>query len=89
MVEFDWDAENIHHIALHDVSVEEVEGVLNGYTVELEVQDWHEEERFSEIGITPEGRYLVVLTTLRGRLTRVVTAFDAPDHLIRAYLKQR
>ncbi len=89
MIEFDWDEANIKHIALHNVSVDEAESVLHGFTVELETQDWHDEERFSEIGVTPAGRYLIVLTTMRGRKTRVVTAFDAPDHLIRAYLSVR
>ncbi len=89
MIEFDWDEANIRHIALHDISVEEVESVLNGLTLELETQDGYDEERFSEIGVTEADRYLVVITTLRGRRTRPVTAFDAPNHLIQAYLRKR
>jgi uncharacterized DUF497 family protein len=89
VIEFDWDDANISHIALHGITVDEVESTLNGFTIELETQDWHDEKRFSEIGVTSAGRYLVVLTTMRGRRTRPVTAFDAPDHLIRAYVKKR
>jgi uncharacterized DUF497 family protein len=86
VIEFDWDEANVFHISLHNISVEEVEFVLNGYTVELETQDGYNEERFSEIGVTSKGRYLVVVTTMRGFMTRPVTAFDAPEHLIQAYL---
>jgi uncharacterized DUF497 family protein len=89
LIEFDWDEANIRHIALHDISVEEVESVLNGFTVELETQDGYDEERFSEIGVTSAGRYLIVVTTLRGTRTRPVTAFDAPNHVIQAYLRSR
>ena len=52
MIEFDWDDANIQHIALHDISIDEVESVLNGFTIELETQDGYDEERFSEIGVT-------------------------------------
>ena len=60
MIEFDWDDANIQHIALHDISIDEVESVLNGFTIELETQDGYDEERFSEIGVTSAGRCLVL-----------------------------
>ena len=63
--------------------------MLNGYTLELETQDGYDEERFSEIGVTSKGRYLIVITTMRGFMTRPVTAFDAPYYLIQAYLTEQ
>ena len=78
MLEFDWDEENLQHIARHDVTAAEAESVLNGQTLDLDIQDWHDEERFSEAGETANGRILVVITTWRGSRVRVVTAFDAP-----------
>jgi len=88
VTEFDWDADNITHIAEHDVVPEEVEFPLTHRTVEIEYQDWHEsEERFAELGMTANGRILYVLTTIRGFRIRVVTAYDAPRHLVKEYLE--
>jgi hypothetical protein len=38
--EFEWDEDNLCHIAEHDVSPEEAEHVLLHGPVELEYQDW-------------------------------------------------
>ena len=89
MIEFDWDRANIQHIVKHDVTVEEAECVLNGVTLDVDFQDWFDEERFAEVGVTARGRYLVVVTTWRGDRLRVVTAFDAPTELVEEYHKGR
>lgn len=89
MIHFDWDAENLAHIARHGVTAAEVEYVLTHPTVDLGFQDWHNEERFSEAGPTPMGRLLLVVTTMRGYKTRVVTAYEAPAFAIKAYLLSR
>jgi uncharacterized DUF497 family protein len=87
---FDWDAENIQHIALHNVSVEEAEHVVLNHPIELEYQDWHTaEDRLQEVGLTLAGRFLVVVTTERDERIRVVTAYDAPDYAIQEYFKNR
>ena len=88
MLEFDWDDENLRHIARHGVTAAEVEYVLAHLTVDLGFQDWHEsEERFSDAGATVSGRILVVVTTERSFKTRVVTAYDAPNEVREQYLK--
>ncbi len=88
--EFEWDEDNLRHIAEHDLSPEEVEFVLLHHPVALEYQDWHGgEERFQEVGITASGRFVVVLSTVRGIRLRVVTAYDAPQYAIREYLHRR
>ncbi len=58
--------------------------------VELKYQDWHgDEERFQDVGITASGRFLVVISTVRGIRLRVVTAYDAPKYAIEEYLDNR
>jgi uncharacterized DUF497 family protein len=89
LLDFEWDSENVGHIARHGVSVAEVEYVLEHPTLEREYQDWSGEERFVEVGATPRGRIVVVVTTWRGLKTRVVTAFDADAGLSEEYLRSR
>jgi uncharacterized DUF497 family protein len=85
VLEFDWDDDNLRHIERHSVTAEEAEFVLRHWTLQLGVQDWHDEERFAEAGVTVNGRILIVITTARGAKTRVVTAFDAPRSVAEEY----
>lgn len=75
---FDWDEANRSHIAEHGVSTSEVEFVVLHDPLDLEVQLREGEERFVQVGATGQSRVLVVISTVRGELVRVVTAFDAP-----------
>ena len=86
---FIWDYDNLTHIARHGISLEEVEQVLGGVTMEVEAQDWHFEERFSEVGATATGRFLLIHSTSRNGAIRVVTAYDATRKSIEEYLKRR
>jgi uncharacterized protein len=86
---FDWDAANYEHIAEHDVSPREAEYVVLHDPLDLEVQVREREERFVQVGATPKGRILVVVSTVRGDLVRVVTAFDAPRRYRLAYERWR
>jgi uncharacterized protein len=89
VLEFDWDVENLTHIARHHVASEDVEFALTNGSVEIEYQDWHSSEvRFAEVGITASGRILYILITMRGHRIRVVTAYDAPRDLVREYLER-
>jgi uncharacterized protein len=72
---FDWDFDNISHIARHNVSPEEAEEVLLGITKELGMREEGGERRFSELGMTSSGRLLFVAWTPRDERVRVVTAF--------------
>jgi uncharacterized DUF497 family protein len=59
MLEFEWDVENLTHIAEHGVDPDELEFALNHDPFEIEYQDWHDtEERYAEIGMTAKGRFL-------------------------------
>ena len=62
---FDWDFENLKHIARHGVTPEEAEEVLLGDTVHLHVEYRGSEQRFGEVGMTRQGRILEVFFTLR------------------------
>ena len=88
-IEFDWDDANLEHIAEHSVTREEAEFALNGPTLDVKFQDWNGEERFVEVGVTANGRFLTIVTTWRGPLLRVVTAFSAEKELIEEYLRTR
>ena len=90
MLEFDWDVENLTHIAEHGLAPEEIEFALTHQTLEIEFQDWHvSEERYSEIGMTQSGRILIIVTTLREWRLRVVTAYDASSRDAKEYLELR
>ncbi len=89
MVQFDWDDGNRAHIAAHSVSCEEAEQVINNEPFDLEFQPVDGEERFVQLGETNAGRILVVVSTWRETLIRVITAFDAPNAMKRVYIVQK
>ena len=89
MVLFDWDDENRTHIAVHSVSCAEAEQVISNEPFDLELQAVHGEERFVQLGETNAGRILVVVSTWRTTLVRVITAFDAPKAMKRLYIAQK
>jgi len=70
---FDWDDANIAHIAEHDVLPTEAEEVIANKPVDVGYQTRNGEERLMQIGETLAGRMLVVVTTPRKGLLRVVT----------------
>ena len=77
MLQFDWDDANRNHIARHGVGPQEAEEAFNSDTLELDAYERRNEPRLAELGITDSGRILFVVTTMRGKLVRVVTAYDA------------
>ena len=75
---FDWDDANIGHIALHDVTPEEVEQAFaNDPLVVLAIQKRNAEERVLCAGLTDEGRPLQFVYTRRRVRIRVSTAHTA------------
>jgi uncharacterized DUF497 family protein len=83
---FDWDAANIAHIADHGVLPNEAEEVISNNPLDIGHQMRNGEERLMQIGTTAGDRILAVITTLRGKKTRVVTAFPA-NRAYRAFYK--
>ena len=86
---FDWNHSNIHHIAQHGITPSEAEQVVQNDPIDLEFQRRGEESRIAQIGETDQGRILVVVSTLRNGLTRVVTAFPAKRRLRVVYAAQK
>jgi uncharacterized DUF497 family protein len=86
---FDWDEANIAHIAEHNVTPAEAEQVVSNNPLDLDYAVVFGEARIRQVGETSRGRILAVITTERGELTRVVTAYDASRFLKLAYLKYK
>ena len=85
MAGFNWDSANINHIARHDLTHEQVEQVIQNDPVDVARYLRNGEERLHQVGETDDGLVLVVITTVRRDLIRVVTAhmtanwWDSPD----------
>ena len=84
---FDWDESNRKHVARHRVRPAEAEQVVFNDPLDLEMQTEDGEERLLQLGATDKGRILIVITTWRGGMVRVITAFPAPGQLRELYLR--
>ena len=85
---FDWDSENVGHIAKHNVVPEEAEEVILGDPLDIELDVVDGEERWSYLGETNDGRILWITITLGGKRMRVVTAFEPDKQWKIFYLEQ-
>jgi len=88
-MQFDWDEANSAHIALHKITPAEAEQVVLNDPLDLAFETSSGEERMAQVGETHAGRILVVITTTRDDLIRVVTAFPAAKRLRKLYIAQR
>ncbi len=86
---FDWDEENIRHVAEHDVTPDEAEQVLLNDPADGGSQNVDGEERYVDVGVTDAMRLLVVITTARGELTRVVTVYEPRPAVRDLYFRGR
>ena len=80
-MEFDWDKENIRHLARHDVSPAEAEQVLQNRPVDLGTELRNGEERIAQVGETDAGRLLIAVSTMRGKKIRIITTWPAKERL--------
>jgi hypothetical protein len=76
-LDFEWDEDNLRHIARHNVTSQEAEQVVSGSPLVLEVQYRGGEQRTLCAGRTRAGRPVAVVFTIRPGRIRVVTAFTA------------
>ncbi|MGA2272861.1 MAG: BrnT family toxin [Bryobacteraceae bacterium] len=74
--QFEWDDQNAGHIALHNVTPDEVEQVIANDPISLEVAIRKGERRTVCAGWTDSGRVLKVVYTVRNGQIRVVTAHE-------------
>jgi uncharacterized DUF497 family protein len=79
---FDWVDANISHVAMHEVAPHEAEEAYDSNPLYVDYLVEHGEIRYREIGEIRSGRVLVVVSTMRGEMTRIVTAYeDRPSTL--------
>ena len=86
ITEFEWDDDNIEHIARHGVSPDEVEDVA------FDDEPWIKKGRRGTrymLGYTVAGRYLFVVYVLKGKgIARVITAMDMDDKTRKVYKRK-
>jgi uncharacterized protein len=83
---FDWDEENVAHLARHQIAPVEVEQVIRNRPADLESHLRNGEERVVQIGETDDEQILIVVTAMRGRKIRAVTAWRAKERFRRYFL---
>ena len=86
---FHWNDANINHIAQHGVATAEAEQVIVNDPIDLEFSHRDKESRVAQIGETDKGRILVVVSTWRGGLIWVVTAYPAKKRLRMVYAAEK
>jgi hypothetical protein len=88
-IEFDWDEANVRHVARHGVLPDEAEHVILNDPVDLGMEILEGEDRHLSLGVTVNGRVLLVVTTWREDRIRVITAFEPIKRLIQFYYQER
>jgi len=89
---FEWDEEKAtRNEAKHGVTFEEAKTVFNDpFSVTISDPDHSdEEERWLDIGLSAEGRLLVVWYTERGERIRIIGSRKATKNEARAYAHER
>ncbi len=82
---FDWDTNNIEHIARHNISPDEVETVFENALFRK-----GRDGRYLVYGTTDSGRYLfIVITVSKSGLARIITARNMIPTEKRYYSKER
>ena len=83
---FDWDEQNIDHIARHGVNPEEVEETCYNRPLILKGKQL----RYLVYGQTDDGRYLLVVSAYLGKgIFRILTARDMAEAERRLYQRRR
>ena len=86
---FNWDEENIGHLVRHDIEPEEAEQVTQNRPADLGTELRNGEERIAQVGETDAGRILIVVTTMREKRIRIITAWPAKERLRRYFQTQK
>ena len=87
-IEFDWDEENVKHLAAHKVKPADFEQVLNNDPLDLDYEAIDGEKRYRSVGLTNAGRLLLAVWTVRNGKVRAVTAFPASVSNKKAFLER-
>ena len=86
ITEFEWDENNIEHIARHNVSPDEIEDVA--FNDEPWIKKGREGTRYM-LGYTVAGRYLFAVYVLKSKgIARVITAIDMDEKTRKLYKRR-
>ena len=86
ITEFEWDENNIEHIARHNVSPDEIEDVA--FNDEPWIKKGREGTRYM-LGYTVAGRYLFVVYVFKSKgIGRVITAIDMDEKTRKLYKRR-
>jgi len=75
--QFEWDAENVAHLARHRISPGEAEACLAGDPLIATHDVVDGEDRWTAVGATSALRILVLVFTVRNERIRPITGWDA------------
>ena len=85
---FDWDEENINHLARHNINPQEAEELFNRDPIVRPDTPAKGERRFLAYGMTARGRLLTVSYTERKEQVRPITGWDMTRPERRKYEKE-
>ncbi len=85
---FQWERDNIGHLADHGITPGEAEQVFRRFFAERVTAPVDGEERFQALGRTDKGRYLVIAFTERGEYTRPITGWDMEPEEYADYVQE-
>ena len=79
--EFDWDTDNVRHLAAHHITRSEYEQAMLRHPIIIDLSDETGEERWYALGATDRLRVLFLVFTYRGQRIRPITGWDAGKRL--------
>jgi hypothetical protein len=88
-LKFDWDADNIQHLAEHRISRSEFEQAMLHDPIIIDFADETGEERWYAVGTTDRLRVLYLVFTYRGERIRPITGWDARRKLRELYFGRK
>ena len=86
---FDWDEENIRHLARHKIAPDEAEQVILNRPIDIDSQLRSGEDRTVQVGETDAGRILIAVSAMQGSDIRIITAWPANERFRRYFLTQK
>lgn len=88
-LDFDWDEENISHLARHEILRGEAESAFGNHPVIKEHQQVEGEDRWVAVAATSALRVIVLVFTVRSGKIRIFTGWDADRRTKREYFATR
>ena len=86
---FDWDKDNLQHIARHGITPDEIEQVFGNEPKDIDFDVIGGEERWTSIGHTNLLRVLIVIWSMRDASVRPITAFEASKIVRIEYIRSK